>query len=347
MIVVTGAAGFIGSAVIWRLNLTGEKNILAVDSLRSNEKWKNLLGLSFCNYLDKGDFIEKLENGELENIDVIFHLGACSSTTQSDENYLIENNYRYTLRIAQWIAKHPRTRLIYASSAATYGNGENGYLDNEAEIEKLRPLNCYGYSKQLFDLKAKNEGWLKNIVGLKYFNVFGPNEYHKGDMKSVICKAFENAYRNGRIRLFKSYNHQYRDGEQLRDFIYVKNAVDITLFFWNKNRNIGGLFNVGTGIAKTWNDVAKALFCACGRTNIIKEKNGNLNSDRIIDANTGLIEYTEMPETLKNRYQYYTCADISKLRDAGYNHKEFSIENAIDDYVKNYLIDTKYLGDEK
>ena len=326
MIIVTGAAGFIGSAIIWRLNTLGEKNILAVDCLHSNGKWKNLRGLSFKDYLDKDDFIKKLENGELEDIDAIFHLGACSSTTQSEESYLIENNYRYTLRIAKYVAENPKTRMIYASSAATYGNGEFGYSDNEAEIEKLRPMNCYGYSKHLFDLRAKNEGWLKNIVGLKYFNVFGPNEYHKGDMQSVICKAFENVYNKGIIRLFKSYNPQYGDGEQRRDFVYVKDAVDITLYFWKENREIGGLFNVGTGIANTWNEIARALFFACDKTE------------------TGIIEYTEMPETLRDKYQYYTCADISKLRNAGCNHKSFTIESAVCDYVKNYLIGSKHLS---
>ena len=181
MIVVTGGAGFIGSAIIWQLNRRGLNDILAVDTLRTEEKWRNLVSLQFFDYLDKTDFIEKLESGIFDNnIEAIIHLGACSSTTERDADYLMENNYRYSVRLGTWWEKHPESRFIYASSAATYGNGDQGYEDDIAKIKLLHPLNMYGYSKHLFDLYALRCGWLEKIAGLKYFNVFGPNEYHKG-----------------------------------------------------------------------------------------------------------------------------------------------------------------------
>ena len=220
MIVVTGGAGFIGSAIVWHLNQRGYRDILVVDHLGESEKWKNLVSLRFEDYLDRYDFIEKLENGFFENhIKVIFHMGACSSTTEKNADYLMENNYRYTARLAEWRESHPACRLIYASSAATYGDGRQGYKDDEETLARLRPLNMYGYSKHLFDLLAMRKGWLSKIAGLKYFNVYGPNEYHKGDMRSVINKAYPVARNQGFIRLFKSHREDYRDGEQVRDFV--------------------------------------------------------------------------------------------------------------------------------
>lgn len=325
MIVVTGGAGLIGSAIVWRLNQLGEDNILIVDNLGTSEKWKNLVPLRYVDYLSREMFIEQLEAGSLGTIDTIFHLGACSATTELDSNYLMENNYRYTLRIAQYVEKNPQCRMIYASSAATYGDGEHGYVDDESQLENLRPLNMYGYSKHLFDLKAKREGWLKNIVGIKYFNVYGPNENHKGAMRSVINKAFPELYNEGTMSLFQSHRDEYGDGEQLRDFVYVKDAVEMTLFFW-KNREIGGIFNIGTGNARTWNDVAHSMFKATGQ-----ESN---------------ISYIPMPEHLKGKYQYYTCADLSKLRSAGCDWQSRTLEEAIDDYINGYLIPQKQLGDE-
>lgn len=324
MIIVTGGAGFIGSALIWKLNQRGISDILVIDRLGTSEKWKNLVNLQFNDYLDKESFITKLESDNFGNsIDTIFHLGACSSTTEKDADYLIENNFHYSVRLAQRCLKM-NTRFIYASSAATYGSGENGYNDDENLIKSLKPLNMYGYSKQLFDLYALRMGWLKRIVGLKYFNVFGPNEYHKGDMRSLVCKSYPKVQDFGKIDLFKSHNRNYRDGEQLRDFIYVKDAVEMTLHFYD-NKDIGGIFNIGTSKEHSWNDLAYAMFKAC-------EKEPN-------------IEYIEMPEQLKPKYQYFTRADITKLRETGYKHKCWPLNEAIKDYVTNYLQAERYIGE--
>lgn len=326
MIVVTGGAGFIGSALIWALNRRGEDDILVVDHLRHTEKWKNLVGLRFTDYLDKSVFIDRLCRGHFgDRIRAILHMGACSATTEKDADYLMENNYRYTARIATWRESHPACRLIYASSAATYGDGSGGYDDDETALDQLRPLNMYGYSKHLFDLLALRRGWLKDIVGLKYFNVFGPNEYHKGDMRSVINKAYPQVRDHGVIRLFKSHRPDYRDGEQLRDFIYVKDAVAMTLFFL-EGPGIGGIFNIGTGRARTWNDVAAALFQAAGQPLAI--------------------EYIPMPEDLQGKYQYHTCADLIKLRAAGWSQDCRDLDAAVDDYVRHYLAPEAYLSQD-
>lgn len=324
MIVVTGGTGFIGSALIWALNRRGEDDILVVDHLRHTEKWKNLVGLRFTDYLDKSVFIDRLCRGQFgDRIRAILHMGACSATTEKDADYLMENNYRYTARIATWRESHPACRLIYASSAATYGDGSGGYADDETALDQLRPLNMYGYSKHLFDLLALRRGWLKDIVGLKYFNVFGPNEYHKGDMRSVVNKAYPQVRDHGVIRLFKSHRPDYRDGEQLRDFIYVKDAVAMTLFFLERS-GIGGIFNIGTGRARSWNDVAAALFKAAGQPLAI--------------------EYIPMPEDLQGKYQYHTCADLTKLRAAGWSQVCRDLDAAVDDYVRNYLAPEAYLS---
>jgi ADP-L-glycero-D-manno-heptose 6-epimerase len=324
MIVVTGGAGFIGSALVWALNRGGEDDILIVDQLRETEKWKNLVGLRFNDYLDKAVFIDQLTRGHFgDRIRAILHMGACSATTEKDADYLMENNYRYTARIAAWRETQPGCRLIYASSAATYGDGSRGYGDDEADLLNLRPLNMYGYSKHLFDLLALREGWLKHIVGLKYFNVFGPNEYHKDDMRSVINKAYPQVRDEGRMRLFKSHRPDYQDGEQLRDFIYVKDAVDMTLFFL-ENPDLGGIYNIGTGRAQSWNDVAAGLFKAAGRP---------LN-----------IDYIPMPDHLQGKYQYYTCADLTKLEAAGWSTPCRPLEAAIEDYVCHYLSPNAHLS---
>ena len=324
MIIVTGGAGFIGSALVWRLNKRGVDDIVVVDHLGETEKWKNLVSLCFCDYFDKSDFIEKLEAGYFRNsISAIFHLGACSSTTETNADYLIENNYRYTARLATWQEEHRACRFIYASSAATYGDGEQGYRDTEDELHLLRPLNMYAYSKHMFDLLALRKGWLPHIVGLKYFNVFGPNEYHKGDMRSVINKAYPLVRDEGKIRLFKSCRDEYKDGEQLRDFIYVKDAVDMTLFFLD-NPKINGIFNIGSGAARSWNEVAASLFQAVGRP---------LN-----------IEYIPMPDELKEKYQYYTCADMTKLQSAGCSHTCMDLDAAVKEYARNYLDSNKRLS---
>lgn len=326
MIVVTGGAGFIGSALAWRLNQRGEENIIIVDHLDKSDKWKNLSPLRYDEYIDKTEFLEMLEGNKFGNqIDAIIHMGACTSTTEQDTNYLMENNYRYTARIAQWREDHRECRFIYASSAATYGNGDQGFVDDEEGLDKLRPLNMYGYSKHKFDLLAKKKGWFSDIAGLKYFNVFGPNEYHKDDMRSVINKKYPDMRDKGTLSLFKSHWKDYKDGEQKRDFIYVKDAVEMTLFFFDRP-DVNGLFNVGTGIPHTWNDVADAMFKA---------------AEKKVD-----IKYIPMPEILRDKYQYYTCADMHKLREAGCDHLSFSLEDAVRDYVCNYLDKEKYLGME-
>jgi len=316
MIIVTGGAGFIGSALITALNKRQITDILVVDELGTDNKWKNLTNLSFTDYVEKGDFLEMaVENKISPPIEAIFHLGASTSTTETNASYLIKNNYEYTKLLAQW-ATDANIRFIYASSAATYGDGSAGFSDDEEKIQNLRPLNIYGYSKHLFDLWAHRAGILGKITGLKYFNVFGPNEYHKADMRSFALKAFEQINATGKVRLFKSYKAEFKDGEQMRDFLYIKDAVDMTLFFYD-NPQISGIFNIGTGKARTWNDLVKAVFTAMGR-----KPN---------------IEYIDMPDSIRNQYQYFTEADISKFRQAGYNKQITSLEDTITDYVQNYL----------
>ena len=322
MIIVTGGAGFIGSAIISALNKREFIDILVVDQLGTDQRWKNLRNLSFAEYIEKDNFLDMVFDGEFdEDVEAVLHLGACSDTTETDASYLIKNNYEYTKLLAQWTSDLD-IRFIYASSAATYGDGSQGFVDNENEIDELRPLNMYGYSKQLFDQWAYRNGLLDQIVGLKYFNVFGPNEYHKSNMRSFILKSFEQINATGKVNLFKSYHPDYRDGEQVRDFIYVKDAVEMTLFFLD-NPDVSGLFNIGTAQPRTWNDLVKAVFAAMGKT--------------------PQIEYIDMPDSIKNQYQYYTCADISKLRRAGCDKKTLSLENTIKDYVQNYLQKDEYL----
>jgi ADP-L-glycero-D-manno-heptose 6-epimerase len=321
MIIVTGGAGFIGSALIAALNKRGITDILVVDE-HGKDKCKNLVNLSFADYAEKNNFLKTVVEKKIgTDIESVFHIGACSDTTETDAKYLRKNNYQYSRLLAQW-ATDVNVRFIYASSAATYGDGSKGFSDDEEKIQELRPLNMYGHSKQLFDLWARKTGLLKKIVSLKYFNVFGPNEYHKGDMRSFVLKAFEQIRDTGKVRLFKSHNPDYADGEYMRDFLYIKDAVDMTLFFLD-NPKINGLFNIGAGKARTWNDLVKAVFAAMG-------KSPN-------------IEYIEMPDSIRNQYQYFTQADTTKLRKAGYKKQITSLENAIKDYVQNYLQNNRYL----
>ncbi|MBS4035238.1 MAG: ADP-glyceromanno-heptose 6-epimerase [Ignavibacterium sp.] len=323
MIIVTGGAGFIGSAIVWRLNELDSDEIIIVDELGQDEKWKNLVGLKFEDFVHKHEFIEQIINNKiLYKIDAIIHLGANSSTTEKDADHLMTNNYKYTETLARFCLKND-VRFIYASSAATYGNGSMGFDDDEERIQTLRPLNMYGYSKQLFDLWAKRHGAFNKIVGLKYFNVYGPNEYHKGEMRSVVHKAYEQVRDNGKVRLFKSRKPEYEDGEQMRDFVYVKDAVDMTLYFLDKKEKTG-LFNIGAGKARTWNDLVKALFNAMGKP---------VN-----------IEYINLPDKLADKYQYFTEARLDKLRSAGYENTPNTLEDGVTDYVKNYLLKDSYLG---
>lgn len=322
MIVVTGAAGFIGSCIVAELNKRGYKDLILVDHIEGDEdparfalKKENLKGKGYAQYFEKYDFLNKLSDGEFRGgIKAIIHMGACSSTTLQDEAYFTKNNLEYTRTLALWAIEH-NARFIYASSAATYGNGDLGYKDDHETVKKCRPLNLYGESKQKFDLWALEEGLFGQIVGLKFFNVFGPNEYHKGDMRSVVAKTYQKVVSEGQISLFKSYKDEYSDGEQQRDFIYVKDAVEVVLFFL-ANSDINGIFNVGTGQARTWNDLAGALFKAVGKP--LK------------------INYVEMPQSLRPRYQYYTQADMSKLHRSGYDKNFTSLEDAVQDYV-SYL----------
>ena len=323
MIVVTGGAGFIGSALVWRLNELGKTDIIVVDELGTDEKWKNLVSLKFEDFIHKDDFISLIIDREVPfEIDSIIHMGANSSTTEKDADHLFSNNYLYTKELANYCLEKD-IRFIYASSAATYGDGSLGFNDEENKLDTLRPLNMYGYSKQLFDLWVKKNGVFNKIVGLKYFNVFGPNEYHKGDMRSVVHKAFEQIRDTGMVRLFKSMNSKYKDGEQLRDFIYIKDAVDMTLFFLD-TPDLNGLFNVGSGKARTWDDLVTALFKALNKP--VK------------------IDYIEMPEHLHNKYQYFTEAEIKKIKKVGYTAPISSLEAGVTDYVKNYLLSKLYLG---
>ncbi|MBK7379112.1 MAG: ADP-glyceromanno-heptose 6-epimerase [Ignavibacteriales bacterium] len=323
MIVVTGGAGFIGSAIVWRLNTLGNDNIILVDELGTTDKWKNLVGLKFQEFIHKDDFISSVIEDSVDfPIEAIIHMGANSSTTEEDADHLMSNNYLYTQELAKYCLSR-NIRLIYASSAATYGDGSLGFVDDESKLETLRPLNMYGYSKQLFDLWAKKNKVLDKIAGLKFFNVYGPNEYHKGDMRSVVHKAFEQVRDIGKVKLFKSLHPNYKDGEQMRDFVYVKDAVDMTLYFLEHPEK-NGIFNVGAGNARTWNDLVTALFNALGKA---------VN-----------IEYIDLPENLREKYQYFTEANLSKIRSAGYSESTITLEDGVSDYVKNYLLKGLYLG---
>jgi ADP-L-glycero-D-manno-heptose 6-epimerase len=320
-VLVTGGAGFIGSALVWALNRRGCDDIVVCDRLGSDEKWRNLTPLRFADYVEADTLLPRLQTGVLGKFDLVLHMGACSATTEKDASYLIRNNFEFTKDLAGW-ALVKNVRFVYASSAATYGDGSAGMEDDDSQLGKLRPLNMYGYSKHLFDLHARRAGFLKKIVGLKYFNIFGPNEDHKADMRSLVHKSFSQVKTEGVIRLFKSYRKDFRDGEQKRDFLYVKNAVAMTLHL-AATKKAGGLFNIGSGEARTWIDLADSVFAALGK----KSK----------------IEFIEMPETIREKYQYFTQADISRLRAAGYKEKITSLENAVADYVQNYLVPEKRL----
>jgi ADP-L-glycero-D-manno-heptose 6-epimerase len=321
MIVVTGGAGFIGSALIHGLNEKGIKDIWVVDQIDHPEKQENLNPLVFDRLIGIDDFLKDVLAKKFPQCDAILHMGACSSTTETDESFLTKNNFEYTRHLASFCLEK-EIRFIYASSAATYGAGENGYSDDESRLKILKPLNLYGDSKQKFDLWAQAQGALKNLVGLKYFNVYGPNEYHKQDMQSMVRKGFLQLCDTDKLRLFKSYKPEYSDGGQERDFLYIKDAVDMTLYFLER-QDIGGIFNVGSGKARNWNDLAKAIFAAM---------NKQLN-----------IEYIDMPSEIRNQYQYHTCSDTEKIRNAGYSKPSTSLEAGIENYVTQYLIPGNHL----
>ena len=316
MIIVTGGAGFLGSALVWGLNASGREDIVVVDNLGRGEKWKNLVNRRFADYLHKDAFLAAI-SGENDpfGVTAVVHLGACSSTTETDAEYLMRNNFAYTRTVARYALRHG-ARLVVASSAATYGDGAKGFDDDPDGLETLRPLNMYGYSKHLFDLWARREGLLGQLASLKFFNVYGPNEYHKGDMRSVVCKAHKQITETGRLKLFKSYRPEYSDGGQQRDFLYVKDAVAV-MGWLLEHPQIGGLYNVGSGRARTWNDLAAAIFAAMGLP--------------------PAVDYVEMPETLRAKYQYFTEARLDRLRAAGYDRPFASLEDGVADYVRTYL----------
>jgi ADP-L-glycero-D-manno-heptose 6-epimerase len=325
-VLVTGGAGFIGSALVWELNRRGYENIIVSDRLCSDEKWKNLVPLRFHDYIDGSDLEQRVRTSpeSLGKFDVIFHLGACSATTEKDADYLMRNNYEFTKTLAEW-ALTKSTRFVYASSAATYGDGALGMDDQMSDLHRLRPLNMYGYSKHLFDLHAARTGMLRRIVGMKYFNVYGPNEDHKADMRSVVHKAYGQILLTGKVQLFKSHRPDFKDGEQMRDFLYVKDAIQMTIHLASEPL-VSGLYNLGSGQAHTWVQLARAIFAALGQ-----QPN---------------IEFVEMPEHLKSKYQYFTCADIAKLLQSGYQQPLFALADAVRDYVQGYLVGDKRLGDE-
>ena len=326
-IIVTGGAGFIGSAVVWRLNELGYDNILIVDRMDETDKWKNLAPLKFEEFIDADEFLSGLN---LFCPSVVFHLGACSSTTERDSALMMKNNYSYSAKLCNWSVEHD-IRFIYASSAATYGDGSAGMEDGTDNLSSLRPLNVYGYSKHLFDQYAARNGMFERIVGLKYFNVFGPNENHKGDMRSLVNKAFDQINQTGKLQLFKSASPEYKDGEFGRDFVYVKDAVDMTLSFMpgtelsNDHARSGGLFNIGSGRMQAWNELAVAIFNA-------------------LDMPPN-IEYIDIAEHLRDCYQYHTQANLSQLREAGYAADITPLDSAVADYVRNYLQTGRHLGD--
>lgn len=319
LIIVTGGAGFIGSCVVRYLNDLGIQNLLLVDELRHTEKWKNLIGKKFVDVIPKGQLFNWLE-GKESLIEAFIHLGACSDTRETDAGYLLENNYRYSVRLAEYALKNEH-RFIYASSAATYGDGSQGFIDDVSQLYTLQPLNMYGFSKQLFDQWLLNEGVLSKVVGLKYFNVFGPNENHKGRMSSAITRMVPQILKGEKVRLFKSTEPtHYADGEQKRDFIYVKDVVRMTCAFLMNE--VGGIYNIGSGYARTWNELAHAVFHALDRPE--------------------QIEYMDMPAELVNKYQNYSCADMKKTTEVlKENALSMNLEDAVFDYVRNYLVPGK------
>lgn len=314
LFVVTGGAGFIGSNIVKALNEKGMQDIIIVDHLSHNKsKKKNLTGLGYKHYLDRDEFLKQIQVNTIKGVDVVIHLGARTDTIEKDKDFLLKNNTLYSKYLYNFCVRNG-ARFIYASSGATYGDGSRGYSDRE---RKLKPLNYYGLSKYLFDewmLDQKEK--LSQWVGLKFFNVYGPNEYHKGFMASVVYHCYNQVKKNNVIRLFKSYRKEYRDGEQKRDFVYVRDAVNVILFFLN-NTDKSGIFNVGTGKARTFLDLAHATFQALHR-----KPN---------------IEFIDMPGDLKDKYQYFTQADISRLRDSGYREKFYGLEDGVYEYVQKYL----------
>jgi ADP-L-glycero-D-manno-heptose 6-epimerase len=320
MIVITGGAGFIGSALLWKLNSLGEKDIIIVDQKAKNSpKWKNLSKSKFNDYVEYDEFLESLDTGRFKGkvkVKSIFHLGACADTTENDLSYLRRHNSGYSEKLCQW-ALQEKAYFQYASSAATYGNGEEGYSDADELNGQLKPLNPYGQSKLDFDLWVLKNNLQNKITGFRFFNVYGPNEYHKGEMRSMVHKGFGQIQTKGSLRLFKSHKSEYKDGEQKREFVYIKDVLDVMIWFY-RHPETAGIYNLGTGKAQTWNELASSLFSAC------KKKS--------------LIEYIDMPSSIRNQYQYFTEADLSKLKSVGAPCNFRPLKDGVTDYVQNYLL---------
>lgn len=328
MIIVTGGAGFIGSALVWKFNQKNIDDVVVVDHMGSGLKWKNLVKRKLRDIVHKDQFLAWLESRpKSHNIDAIFHMGACSSTTEMNMDYLVENNLHYSMRLWEFCAKN-KIPFIYASSAATYGAGESSFSDDPKVIPELRPINPYGFSKQLFDSWAIKQKVAPPFwAGLKFFNVYGPQEYHKGGQASVVWHAYPQIKEQASLKLFKSYRPDVKHGEQKRDFVYVKDVVDVLFHLYQAQRiAVSGVYNLGSGKARTFADLGRSVFKAVG---LKKEK----------------FEWIEMPESIRGQYQYFTEADLRLLRQkTGYKGKMTSLEEGIADYVKNYLAsDDPYL----
>jgi len=327
MIIVTGGAGFIGSVLIGELNKMGREDIIVVDRLRDTTKWRNLRNLKYSEYVHSDDLFTPEYADIVNSAKCIFHIGACSATTEMDMDYLMKNNVLYSKELFQ-IATELEIPFIYASSAATYGDGELGYNDNHDGIPSLKPMNPYGYSKQLFDeWVLKQERYPKSWFGLKFFNVYGPNEYHKDDMRSLVHKAFGQINDTGLVRLFKSHKEGFEDGKQLRDFIYVVDVVRAMIEMMSDEvSEHSGIYNLGTGKADSFYNLAVATFKAMG-----KEPN---------------IEFFDMPERLRGQYQYFTEANMEKFKKVFPNFQFMNLEEGVTDYVQNHLLkeDPNYNG---
>ena len=322
MKVITGVAGFIGSCMLSKLNQEGIEDIVIVDDFSHKEREANYLNKKYIKQIDRKNFIEWLENNA-EKVDVIFHLGARSSTTGKDWETYLHLNLNYTKSLWKICAEN-NIVFIYASSAATYGDGENGYDDDLENIANLKPLNLYGKSKQDFDVwQLQQTNRPPFWAGLKFFNVYGPNEYHKGRMASVILHAFEQINQCGKVKLFKSYKEGFKDGEQLRDFVYVKDLTDV-MYFLYKQQPKSDIYNIGTGHARSFFDLVENTF-------------------KSMDYKESNIEFIEMPEDIRDKYQYFTEAKMQKLYNAGYTKPFYTLEEGVEDYVRNYLSEHKYL----
>jgi len=316
MIVITGGAGMIGSVIAWQLNQQGREDLVIVDRQTHAEQWQNLCHRRYADYLDKDELLPWLASGP--EVEAIIHMGAISATTERDWNRLLESNIRYSQQLWQWCAER-QVPFFYASSAATYGGGEQGYADTT--LDNLRPLNAYGYSKLFFDQWAQRQAAAghapQHWAGFKFFNVYGPNEYHKGRMASVAYHSYQQFRDRGSVKLFKSDRPEVADGMQLRDFVYVKDAAGVLCWFL-QNPAPCGLFNIGTGQARAFKDLAEAVMASAG--------------------NPPRIDWIEMPDDLRGKYQYFTQADMNKLRAAGYDRPFHSLEEGVRDYVQNYLM---------